>query len=205
MNRREASRNETNRLILNAARELFSMKGMEDCTIRDIAIKAGVSPASVLVHFKSKTLLLEAALNNDIEKELVRLITSMPDTGNPVGLHGQLMHMFTGFLKLYDSNRDLYRALLRTTLFEPIQETPRLAGQSEEFLRQLSGMIEERKAAGIIMQEVDSMSAASSIFFLYMGALITLFRYTGSTVEQVADFLSGMLSNYIQGISRRSV
>ena len=63
MNRREASKKETRQLILRAARRLFAQKGMEECTIRDIARKAGVSPASVVVHFKSKTALLEEALN----------------------------------------------------------------------------------------------------------------------------------------------
>jgi len=114
MNRREASKKETRQLILKAARLLFAQKGLEECTIRDIAKKAGVSPASVVVHFQSKTALLEEALNRDIEKALSALITSMPPD---LGLLDRLLHLATGFFRLYDTNRNLYRALIRHTIF----------------------------------------------------------------------------------------
>src|SRR4030042_3800841 len=109
MNRREASKKETKRLILKAARMLFARKGMEECTIRDIAKKAGVSPASVVVHFKSKTALLEEALNRDIDKALSELLASMP---KDLGLLDRLIHLALGFFRLYDTNRNLYRALI---------------------------------------------------------------------------------------------
>ncbi len=54
MNRREASRTESRRLILKAARKPFGAQGMEACTIRNITTAAGVSPASVILHFKTK-------------------------------------------------------------------------------------------------------------------------------------------------------
>lgn len=199
MNRRDSSKKETRELILRAARALFAQKGMEECTIRDIAKKAGVSPASVVVHFKSKTALLEEALNRDIEQTFGRLLTSMPESQ---ALEDRLMHLFKGFLKLYNENRDLYRALLRTTIFEPAQETPRLTVQSEEFIRLVSGMIEERKSSGMVKKEVDPEAAASSIFFLYIGALIMLFRMPEATVEQVTGFLSQIIKEYIRGITR---
>src|SRR4030066_1499232 len=106
MNRREASKKETKRLILKAARKLFAQKGMEECTIRDIAEKAGVSPASVVVHFKSKTALLEEALNRDIENALSELIASIPED---LELLDRLMYLAKGFFRLYAKNRNLYR------------------------------------------------------------------------------------------------
>lgn len=199
MNRRDSSKKETRELILRAARALFAQKGMEECTIRDIAKKAGVSPASVMVHFKSKTSLLEEALNRDIQQTFGRLLTSMPESR---ALEDRLMHLFKGFLNLYNGNRDLYRALLRTTIFETAQETPRLTVQSEEFIRLVSGMIAEQKSCGIVRPEVDPEVAASSIFFLYIGALIMMFRTPEATMEQVVDFLSRLIRDYIDGIIR---
>jgi AcrR family transcriptional regulator len=66
MNRREASKIETKNLILQAAKQLFRKKRVEECTMRTIAARAGVSPASVIVHFKSKIALLEEALEGEI-------------------------------------------------------------------------------------------------------------------------------------------
>ncbi|MEW6116771.1 MAG: TetR/AcrR family transcriptional regulator [Nitrospirota bacterium] len=199
MNRRETSKKETRQLILRVARKLFAQKGMEECTIRDIAKKAGVSPASVVVHFKSKTTLLEEALNSDIEKNLSELIASMPED---LGLLERLMHLAKGFLKLYDKNRNLYRALVRNTIFEPASETPNITKQSEQYLQFLSYMIEEQKLRGTIKPEVDSTVAAISIFSLYIGALIMLFRMPEMTVETVTDLLASMTNHYLKGITK---
>lgn len=199
MNRREASKNETRQLILRAARQLFAQKGMEESTIRDIAREAGVSPASVVVHFKSKTALLEEALNRDIETALSELLASMPED---LKLLDCLMHLAKGFFRLYDQNRKLYRALIRHTIFEPAGETPNITNVSELYLRFLSGLVEEGQARGIIRPEVDANVAAASIFSLYLGALIMLFRRPEMTVELVAENLTAMTDQYLKGITQ---
>jgi AcrR family transcriptional regulator len=197
MNRREASKKETRRLILRAARKLFAQKGMEECTIRDIAEKAGVSPASVVVHFKSKTALLEEALNRDIENALSELVASMP---KDLELLDRLMYLAKGFFRFYDKNRNLYRALIRYTIFEPTSETPNITKQSEQYVQFLSCIIEEQKTRGIIRPKLDSTVAAGSIFSLYIGALIMLFRMPEMSVEMVADILASMTDQYLNGI-----
>jgi len=199
MNRREASKNQTRQLILRAARRLFAQKGMEESTIRDIARKAGVSPASVVVHFKSKTALLEEALNRDIETALSELIASMPED---LGLLDRLMHLATGFFRLYDQNRKLYRALIRYTIFEPAHETPNITRVSELYLRFLSGLVEAGQARGLIRPEVHPTVAAGSIFSLYLGALIMFFRMPEMTVEVAAEALAAMTDQYLKGIAR---
>lgn len=198
MNRRQASKQETRQLILTAARLLFAQKGMEECTIRDIARAAGVSPASVVVHFKSKTALLEEALNQDIENALSALITSMPGDQR---LLERLMHLASGFFRLYDQNRNLYRALIRHTIFEPVGETPHMTNLSQRYLRFLAGLIESEQTRGLIKPEVDPMMAAAAIFSLYLGALIMLFRQPEMTVELVAEVLAAMTSQYLAGIT----
>jgi len=198
MNRREASKKETRQLILTAARQLFAQKGMEECTIRDIAKKAGVSPASVVVHFQSKTALLEEALNRDIEKAMSVLIDSLPPDQ---GLLERLLHLANGFFRLYNGNRNLYRALIRHTIFEPVKETPHMTGLTDRYIHFLTGMIEEEKARGLLRPEVDAMVAAGAIFSLYLGALIMLFRQPEMPVDLVTEVLAAMTGQYLQGIS----
>jgi AcrR family transcriptional regulator len=198
MNRREASKKETKRLILRAARTLFARKGMEESTIRDIARKAEVSPASIIVHFKTKTALLEEALCGDIENTLTELSVSMQKNND---LLGCIMHLSKGFLKLYDRNRDLYRALIRNTVFEPSSETPIMSKLSEQYIQFLSRIIEDQKTLGMIRSEVDSRIAAAAIFSLYMGALIILLRTPEITVDMVSDILASMTNQYLNGIT----
>jgi AcrR family transcriptional regulator len=198
MNRREASKKETRQLILKAAHELFAQKGMEDCTIRDIARKAGVSPASVVVHFKSKITLLEEALRGDIDLAMAELMASLPPDST---ILARLMHLATGFFRVYDHNRDLYRAFIRQTIFEPESATPNLSKQSEQYLLFLADMLEEEKVRGKIMVEVDTQVAAGAIFSLYIGALIMLFRRPEMSVEMVAAGLAAITEHYLKGIS----
>lgn len=198
INRREASKRETRQMILVAARRLFAKKGLDECTIRDIAGEAGVSPASVMVHFKSKTALLESALNRDIDRTLSELMASMP-AGQ--GLLERLLHLAKGFFRLYDQNRDLYRALMRHTIFASTSETPLITNTSDQYLQLLSGLIEEEKNRGAIRSEVDTKVAAASIFSLYLGALIMFFRNPEITVELAADFLGAMTGQYLEGIT----
>ncbi len=199
MNRRQASKNQTRHLILKAARRLFAQKGMEESTIRDIAREAGVSPASVMVHFKSKTSLLEEALNRDIAGALGELTASMPPD---LELSGRLMHLATGFFRLYDQNRDLFRALIRHTIFEPAGETPNITNISDQYLAFLAGLVEEDQARGLIRPDVDAAVAAGAIFSLYLGALTLLFRRPDLAVDQVAQALAATTAQYLQGITR---
>ncbi len=198
MNRREQSKKETRQLIFRAARKLFARKGMEECTIRDIARKAGVSPASVVVHFKSKTALLEEVLSSDIEKALSELKASTPDRAE---LAHKLMHLAGGMLVFYDKNRDLYRALLRYTIFQPVSETPTMTKQSERYVQFLARMIEDEKARGRVRPEADNMVTAASLFFLYLGALTMLFRMPEMSVDTIADLLGSMTDQYLKSIS----
>jgi AcrR family transcriptional regulator len=198
MNRREASKKGTRQLILRAARRLFAQKGMEESTIREIARDAGVSPASVVVHFKSKTALLEEALKGDIEMTLSKLMASMPED---INLLDRLLHLAKGFFRLYDQNRDLYRSLIRSTIFELARETPNLTKVSEVYLRFLAELVEEGRARGIIRPEADATVAAGALFSLYLGALIMFFRQPEITAEQVASILAAMTEQYLKGIT----
>jgi AcrR family transcriptional regulator len=201
MNRREASKKETRRLILEAARKLLAREGGEDCTIKAIAAEAGVSPASVVVHFKSKVALFEEALYGDIEKTRLELLSTMPQDA-PL-LH-RLMHFWTGFLTFYDGNRNLYRILIRSTIFEPVGETPHMSRQAEQYTEFLIAMVEEEKARGAVRPEVDSHLAAASIFSLYMGALTLFLRVPEMTVAMITQMLSAMTAQFLQGIAGRS-
>jgi hypothetical protein len=110
------------------------------------------------------------------------------------------MHLSKGFFRLYDKNRDLYRTLIRSTVFEPSSETPIMSNLSEKYIQFLSKIIEEQKTRGMVWPEVDSRIAAASFFSLYMGALITLLRMPEMTVEMVSDILASMTDQYLKGI-----
>ncbi len=197
MDRRKASKSETRQLILSAAKKLFLEKGVEQCTMRAIAIEAGVSAASVVVHFKNKIGLLEASLYEDIEHTLSSAMASLPQN---VGLPDMLMHIPRVMFFFYDTNRELYRALIRNTVFEPEENNPLLTRQLEQYLAFTSGIIQNEKNLGNTRPEVDVAVAAASLASLYIGALILFYRNPQMTPQEGLDTLAAMTRQYLNGI-----
>jgi len=197
MNRREASKTETRKLILKAARRLFRKKGVERCTMRAVAKEAGVSAATVILHFRSKISLLEVAITEDIEQALREAFSTMPEKA---GLLDRLMHIPSAMFTFYDTDRPLYRALIRSTIFEPEQDNPHITKQLNEYFDYLSRMIDHEKVTGNVRKDVDSRIAVLGISALYIGVLIRFFRDPGITPRMATDMLRNMKYQYLRGI-----
>ncbi len=197
MNRREASKHETRQLILNAARNQFKEKEFSECTMRSIAKEAGVSPASVVVHFKNKTALMEMALFEDIERVVGGAIDSMPPDAD---LLESMTHIYRIMFNFYDKKRELYRVLIRSVVFGLAGESPHLNRQTESFLEFTGGLIERRKKEGIIHAHVDSRIAANSLFGMYFFVVIDFLRTPERSVADAEKALSDMMGQFFSGI-----
>lgn len=198
MTRKDDSKAETRKLILQAAQSLFWEKDADTCTIRDIAKEAGVSAASIIVHFKNKTALLEAALHEDIGKALSEAMATMPEDK---GLNAVLMHMVSAMLSQYDKNRKLYRVLVRDTFFAPDHENPTMTKLLEDHLKFIITLIEQEKIKGAVRTDADPTLAATSFFYLYIGVLRDFLRDLELTVDRAVEILSAILEQHIAGIA----
>jgi len=197
MNRREASKAETRQLILNAAKKLFVQKGVDQCTMRGIAAEAGVSPASVVVHFKNKTALLEVALYEDIERTISRAVATLPEKET---LLNTIMHIAKTMFTFYGTHRELYRILIRNTVFEPEENSPHLTRQLERYLRFFGELIKQEKKIGNVRPDADAHIAAASLFSLYFSGLIDFLRHPDMTVDKALGKLSVVANQHLTGI-----
>ena len=198
MNRREASKSETRELILNAARKLFFKKDRaQQPTMRDIAAEAGVSPASVVVHFKNKKALMDAALTEDIEQTTAKAIATLP-AGKDLVL--RLAHIWQAMYRFYDTHRDLYRTFISSTIFEPEDQTPNIAREKDTFLAFLVELVESEKRAGRIISDADADMLALSLFSVYIGTLILFFRYPEVTPEAATGQVIAMTRQMLTGV-----
>lgn len=200
MNRREASKAETRKLILKAAGKLFREKGVERCTMRAVAKEAGVSAATVILHFNSKTSLLEVAITEDIERVLNKAVLNAPRKGS---ILARLMHIPKSMYSFYETDKELYRALVSSTIFEPEEANPHIKKQLDEYLTYLARIIEQEKEAGNIRMDVDPYIAASCVGSLYIGVVIRFFRNPEITAQGASEMLGGMMSQYLSGILTR--
>lgn len=63
---------ETSRQILKTALEMFSRRGCDAVSIRDIAYAVGIKESSIYYHFKSKQAIVDR-LQSDVEAEIERM------------------------------------------------------------------------------------------------------------------------------------
>jgi len=92
----DASRADATReRLLRAAVEAFAEKGFHGTTTRDIATAAGMSPAALYVHHRSKEELLHQ-ISKDGHEDTLRLIrAALATTDDPVQQLRQVMHDFS--------------------------------------------------------------------------------------------------------------
>ncbi len=165
--------------------------------MRGIAGEAGVSPSSVVVHFKNKTALLEVALYEDIEHAIARATALFPTEG---GLLERLMHIPKAMFSFYDTNRELYRVLIRNTVFEPEADNPHLTRQLKQYLQFIGGLIEQEKELGTVRPDIDLHIAAASLTSLYVGVLMSFYRNPEITPQMTLEMLAAMTQQYLTGI-----
>lgn len=53
----------------------------------------------------------------------------------------------------YDTNRELYRVLIRNTVFKPEADNPHLTRQMEQYLQFIGGLIEQEKELGTVSHD----------------------------------------------------
>lgn len=102
---------------------LYKENGIESVSIRDVAHRVGVSPASIYSFFKSRQALIEALWLDPILvllAEMDRLAQATPD---PVERIGGLLDLYVEFAL---SNPEIYRgALLHVRSGKQVPPTPR--------------------------------------------------------------------------------
>lgn len=167
--------------------------------MRAIAKEAGVSAASVVVHFKNKIALMEAALVEDIERTLDRAFVNMPVEGD---LTQRMSHLWQTMYTFYDGNRNLYRQLLSSTVFSIEEDTPYMTSQAESFFDFLGNMIEKEKAEGRMDDSVDGHILSITLFSQYFGVLIMFFRDPAMTPGMATELIRAMTRQTLTAIER---
>lgn len=111
---------DTREAIITAARALFAESGFQGTSVRAIATAANVDPGLIRHYFGDKSGLLVATMKLPLNP--IELITPL-FAGDPGDLGSRIIATFLG---AWDPHRDVFAALLRTTLATSDREAPAL-------------------------------------------------------------------------------
>lgn len=101
---------DTRERILEIARQQLAAKGFAGASMRAIAREAGVDPSLISHYFGDKAGLLVATMELPVNP-LERLMPVLAG-----GIDGMGLRLITAFLTAWDPHRDVFSALIRTTL-----------------------------------------------------------------------------------------
>ena len=190
--RRELQKEETRRIILNAAYVLFAEEGYAQTTMRRLAGRAGVGLGTIFKHFPDKPSLLVAAYQEDLGKIIVEAFQSLPQAG----IKKQLLHITERIYRFYAKDPSFSRNLIKEALFLKGEHGETLDNQLMAFLKEIAGLFKIAVENGEFPVETNSHEGALAFgAFYFSGLIMGLKQGTFNTKEQL-DFVETMIDRH---------
>jgi len=199
--RRTQAADETRRLILAAAKELYLEKGYRQAPSRELARRAGVAEGTVFAHFPDKASLLAAALHEDLEQTIGRAVASLPPRDAPC--RDRLLHLAGALYAYYAENPELSRALVKESLFLGGDWGERVRDAVLGFVSLVSGIVEEARAQGEYAPDVDAVVAGRAFFAAYYLELVGGLSGPGFDPAQVRTDLEAQIRLWERGLLKK--
>jgi len=170
----------TKERIIDAAIDLFSAKGYSETSMKDIGALAGIKPASIYNHFKSKEEILDVILNEYIDNNTQNTIRveDMDETIQSNDPKTVLNQLFFAFGR---DKADRYTKILKIIVHEQFREAKATAFIRDYLLRDsqayIKTVLDQLVAAGkvqpfetgIYAKIFVSLSLSSSVEMMFYG------------------------------------
>ena len=195
--RRKLATEETRRLILAAARELYTERGFKDVPVRELAAKAGVAEGTIFAHFPDKASLLAAAVLSEVNSALAGIFAALPED---VSCRVKLLYIARSLYAFYGQRPDLWRAYIKETLFLAGEWGLHIAASVEQFIGYVGSLIETEKEAGKYDPGVDSKTAARTYFAAYFFELLAGLNAPEFNLETMCANLTRFIDQWEAGL-----
>jgi AcrR family transcriptional regulator len=159
--------------IFQAAIELFAVHGFENTSMSQITHAAGAADGTVFYHFKSKTRLFTAILE-DTRELLVRELSQLVDHGASLTGLELLAETIAAFLSLATEQRDRFLILQRPHAYEQALTDPECRQQLSELYDTIIQVFERPIKRGVedgSMRPVGVHKTALILFSLFEGLM----------------------------------
>lgn len=183
----------TRKAVVDAAREEFERVGFDAANLRTIAARAGVSVGTVLHHSGEKRDLLHAALFDDLEVTITRVLSELGD--GP--LEAQLGRLTRGVFRYYLRRPELSRALLKESLFAEGPWASRFTaqvGQTHGAVAKLAAQAMER---GELRADTNGPLLAVAYFSFFYFALIS---WVQGAHKSPASLVEKLVTQHLEGL-----
>ncbi len=181
--------------LLSAAHELFMSQGFDNTTIQQLADQVGISKGAVYLHFRSKTDVM-MALVNDLDTEVLRYIEQLaddPELSPAEKLHAQLRYQFADVRE----RQSLLEIYLKATNVSMNEELALLAQKmriqwqdaQERFIRLAYPTLDEQFTADVAAV----LNGALNEYYTYV-----ILEGAEIDPDRVADLIVGLAGAFVE-------
>ena len=167
--RREREKNERRRAILNCAKELILLQGVDQVSMEDIARKAELSKATLYLYFSGKELIF-----NEICEESARVFLShfKPLLENGVSAMESIRYFWRGYVELFGNFDEMLIVFKVRSFLNPGQPFVSIEEQSQSpnvdsILAIMKTLIDQCKSEGIFDPNLDSEIATRLVLSMF--------------------------------------
>ena len=154
---KESEKNARRKIIIDAAETEFATKPFNRVTMRDIAKRAGISPALIYRHFPDQQSLFAEAYMRGISGLLDRLRKSIDESQD-----GAFVEVIDDFIVFFTRNDQYYRTMMNFFLEGPVERGlfDKLNSMERKLLGHFDAMFTKMKIEGDIRFHSQTLFAA---------------------------------------------
>jgi AcrR family transcriptional regulator len=203
---RERGKIERRQRIRQAALEMFTEKGYDSTTTKEIAERAQVGAGTVFVYARDKRELLMMVMNDQLDAVTDE---ELDDTAADMPLLDQIMVFFAKRYAVWARNPELSRCTVRET-FSYVKDTDELGPEILRFLNRLprhtarfAALIARRQEQGLLRPDLDAEMIAQMCMAIYLNELRHWLAGRALDIPAGLRRLRALLELALTGLDRR--
>ena len=198
MSRRTRRKEETLGRIERAGWELFTSRGYEATSTREIADAADIAAGTLFNYFPEKRCLLIHLMQRQIDEAATGAFETIPATR----LERQLLHVFDALTECYARERRLSRIFVKELLFTDGAQRAESAAWTFELVKRIASLVESARTRGELDPSVEPMEVAQQLFSTHYFGLVTWLGGTIPSQTAHRERFLGALRLILRGLGR---
>lgn len=200
MSRRARRKEETLRRIEDAGWQLFTTRGYEATSTREIAEAADIAAGTLFNYFPEKRSLLIHLMQRELDAAVGEAFLRM----TPSTLEQELTNVFAALTDCYAKERRLSRVFIKELLFTDGERRAESAAWTFDFVRRIADLVRNAQRRGELDPSIEPMEAAQQVFSTHYFGLVTWLGGTiPSRVAQERQFQAS-LRLLVRGLRRNA-
>lgn len=196
---RETKKKETRQAIMQAAVTLFSEKGFEKTSIEELAKAAGIGKGTIYGYFQTKSDILHAFCEDELETLHVELTTN---ADKEIPILQQMVSIYMSEFNQITQNREFARIFMQQTAFPRDVDMEKHLANEDNYFKLLFPLLEKAQERGELRRDIDLLYITGHFYGLYLLLVSAWFSGRVQT-EEAETALETLFRQAIEGLQPR--